>query len=107
MTQDVGVEKSRLSTELKVACEIWHYNTLGEPVWLGKLVDSLSWCMDKHAISQSLDILFDWVIIYGEYGATENGRAGRLFFVDTHDGGDYRIRDLYEQYWKNERVEKK
>ena len=59
--------------------------------------------MDKNTVSESLDTLTDWLIIAGEYGATENGHAGRLFFIDTHDGGDFTIRDLYEKYWKGER----
>jgi len=94
---------SKLSDDLKVACEIWHYNVLKQPIWFSKLVESLSWCMDKQTVSHSIDTLCDWMIIYGEYGPTEKGRAGRLWFIDTHDDGDFRIRDLYEQYWKHER----
>jgi hypothetical protein len=92
-----------LSDDLKVACEIWHYQAKGERVWFTKLVDSLAWCMDKNTVSHSMDTLCDWMIMYGEYGATEKGRAGRLFFIDTHDDGDFRICDLYEKYWKDER----
>jgi hypothetical protein len=92
-----------LSSELKVACEIWHYNTLNEPIWFTKLINNLAPHMDKHAVSHALDTLTDWMIIYGEYGPTEKGRAGRVWYVDTHDGGDFRIRDLYEQYWRVER----
>ena len=72
-------------------------------MWYTKLIESLAWCMEEKTVSHSLDTLFDWLIIFGEYGATEKGRAGRLFFVDTHDNGDFRIRDLYEKYWKDER----
>ena len=43
-----------LSSELKVSCEIWHYQSLGEHVWFVKLVDSLAWCMDKNTVSESL-----------------------------------------------------
>lgn len=94
---------STLSPELKVACEIWHYNQLNEPIWFTKLVLSLEKHMDKKAVSHALDTLCDWMIIYGEYGETENGRASYLWYVDTHDGGDFRIRDLYEKCWKVER----
>lgn len=59
--------------------------------------------MSKNTVSESLDTLSDWIIIYGEYGSTENGRAGYLYFIDTKDGGDFKIRDLYEKYWKGER----
>jgi hypothetical protein len=92
-----------LSSELKVACEIWHYNQLNEPIHFTKLVESMAKYMDKQTVSHALDTLCDWMIIYGEYGPTEKGRAGRVWYVDTHDGGDYRIRDLYEKYWKVER----
>lgn len=93
----------KLSTELKVACEIWHYNQLKEPIWLTKLVESLSWCMSKIEVYRALDTLSDWLIIYNEPGVTYKGHAGYCWYVDTHDGGDFRIRDLYEKYWKGER----
>ena len=92
-----------LSKELKVACEIWHYNSLNEPVWTTKLVQSLEWCMTKIEVIQSLTTLEDWLIIAGEYAPTTKGRAGYVYYVDIKDGGDYRIRDLYEKYWKFER----
>ena len=94
-----------LDSYLKVACEIWHYNQLNEPIHFTKLVDSLKLHMDKPIVSHALDTLEDWMIIYGEYGPTEKGRAGRLWYVDTHDGGDFRIRDLYEKHWKVERCQ--
>jgi hypothetical protein len=96
----------KLSNDLKVACEIWHYNQKKEPIWFSKLVESLGWCMDKYEVSHAMNTLEDWLIIFGEYGATSEGRAGRVWYVDTHDGGDYRIRNLYEKYWKNERKDK-
>jgi hypothetical protein len=99
----VVIMVDHLSDDLKVACEIWHYHTIGERVWFTKLVSSLAWCMDKKTVSDSMDTLCDWGIMYGEYGETEKGRAGRLFLIDTHDDGDFRIRDLYEKYWKQER----
>ena len=102
--QSDQIQKSKLSYELKVACEIWHYNALNEPIWFSKLSESLEWCMDKRSMSRAIDTLTDWMIVYGEYGCTENGRAGYCLFIDTHDGGDFRIRDLYEQYWKDERA---
>lgn len=100
---EISKQTSRLSTELKVACEIWHYNQLKEPIWFTKLVESLSCCMSKIEVSRSLDVLQDWLIIAGEYAETEKGHAGYCWYVDTHDGGDFRIRDLYEKYWKGER----
>jgi hypothetical protein len=93
-----------LDSYLKVACEIWHYNQINEPIHFTKLISSLEKHMDKQTVSHALDTLEDWMIIYGEYGPTEKGRTGRVWFVDTHDGGDSRIRDLYEQIWKEERL---
>jgi hypothetical protein len=97
---------SMLSPELKVACEIWHYNVLDEPIWFGKLVTSMVKHVDKIIVSHALDTLEDWVIIYGEHGETEKGHAGRIWYVDTHDEGDFWTRDLYEKYWKVERDNK-
>ena len=95
--------KPMLSKELKVACEIWHYNTLKKPIWFTRLVESLAWCMTKNEVSASLDTLTDWLVIYGEYGATDKGRAGYNYHIDTKDDGDFRVRDLYERYWKDVR----
>lgn len=97
---------SELSTDLKVACEIWHFQAIGERIWYSKLIESLSWCMNKNDISHSILTLCDWGIVFGEYGATEKGRAGRLWFIDTHDDGDFRIRDLYDKHWKEQRKTK-
>jgi hypothetical protein len=41
-----------LSSELKVACEIYHFNKAGEPVHFGKLVDRLKGVMSKQKISE-------------------------------------------------------
>jgi predicted transcriptional regulator len=83
-----------------VACEIYYYNQLKEPIWFTKLVKSLERHMDKTAVSCALDTLTDWMIIYGEYGETENGRAGYLWFVDNDA-----IKELYEKYWRDARCQ--
>ena len=90
-----------LSPDLKVACEIWHYQSIGERVWFTKLVESLSWCMDKDTISNSLDTLTDWCVVYGGYGETHDGRSGWLLFIDTQN--NHIIKELYETCWKHER----
>jgi predicted transcriptional regulator len=93
-----------LSSELIVACEIYYYNILKEPIWFSKLVDSLKCHMDKSTVSRALDTLTDWLIIYAKYGETENGRAGCLWFVYTDNGNDI-IHDLYEKYWRDARCQ--
>lgn len=89
---------SQLSSELKVACQIYQFNLQKEPVWFGKLVDSLKDVMPKNMVSAAVDTLTDWMIVEGHYGATEKGRAGYLFQVS--DSHCHRIRALYEEHWK-------
>jgi predicted transcriptional regulator len=96
------VKKSDLlSADFKVAAEIYEYNYVKkEKVWFNKLVKSLGakGGPSKATIAKSLNALFDWGIIKGEYGETEKGNAGRLLFVTNENKG--LIRDIYEKYWK-------
>ena len=90
-----------VSSELFVAMMIYHITEIKkEPVWFSKLVDSLQDYMTKNIVSESLDTLTDWIIIDGEYGPTDKGRAGYLYHIDTKDDGDFRIKELYDKYWK-------
>ena len=59
-----------------------------------QLVESLKDKMGKFAVSNALDTLTDWGIIDGEYGETENGRAGYLYRIDMERHGDH-IKALY------------
>jgi|WetSurMetagenome_2_1015567.scaffolds.fasta_scaffold47849_9 hypothetical protein len=89
-----------VSSELFVAMMIHHIvDVKKERVWFGKLVESLQDYMTKNTVNESLDTLTDWLIIDGEYGATEKGRAGYLYYIDTKDGGDFRIKELHDKYW--------
>ena len=89
-----------VSSELFVAMMIYHVTDIKkERVWFSKLVELVKDYMDKITVSHSINTLCDWMIIYGEYGETEKGRAGRLWFIETHDGGDYTIKELYDKYW--------
>jgi hypothetical protein len=91
-----------VSSELFVAMMIHHITEVKkEPVWFSKLVDELQDYMDKNIVSGALDTLTDWIIIDGEYGPTDKGRAGYLYFIDTKDGGDFRVKQLYDTYWKH------
>lgn len=89
-----------VSSELFVAMMIYHVTDIRkERVWFSKLVDECKDYVSKNTVSEALDTLMDWIIIAGEYGATEKGRAGYLYYIDTHDGGDDRIKQLYDKYW--------
>jgi hypothetical protein len=89
-----------VSSELFVAMMIYHVTEVKkERIWFTKLIDLLQDYMDKKVVSHAMDTLDDWMIIYGEYGATEKGHAGRLYYIDIHDGGDDMIKELYDKYW--------
>jgi|WetSurMetagenome_2_1015567.scaffolds.fasta_scaffold27392_2 hypothetical protein len=89
-----------VSSELFVAMMIYHTtDVIKERVWFSRLVDLLKEYMDKNRVSEALDTLTDWLIIDGEYGATGDGRAGYILYIDTHDGGDDRIKQLHDKYW--------
>jgi len=92
--------KNPLSNEFKVACEIYKAEANGESIWYTRLVERLKGEVSKNTISDAIDTLFDWGIIRGEYGPTEKGKAGRLFEISNEH--KHRIKDLYENYWKDE-----
>lgn len=73
--------KRKLSNDLLVAIQIYK----SQPSWFSKLVDEFKGILSESEISHCLDTLFDWGIIYGEYGETTPGRAGRLLKL-TEDG---------------------
>jgi predicted transcriptional regulator len=91
--------KNPLSSEFKVACEIYKAELNGERVWFTKLAERLSGKLSKNTISNAIDTLFDWGIIRAEYGPTDTGRAGRLFEISNEH--KHRIKDLYDHYWKD------
>jgi len=89
-----------VSSELFVAMMIYHVTEIKkERVWTGKLVDALQEYMTKIAVHRALCTLTDWLIIMGEYAETEKSHGGYVYYIETHDGGDYRIKDLYDKYW--------
>jgi hypothetical protein len=87
-----------VSSELFVAMMIYHLTMVcKEKVWYTKLVASLNEYMPKQRVSEAIDTLTDWLIITGEYGETENRRAGWLISITIHDCN--KIKQLYDQYW--------
>jgi len=89
-----------VSYDLFVAMAIYHLTEVNkEPAHFGRIVEFVQDYVSKEDVSHAMDTLDDWMIIYGEYGPIGNGRAGRLHFIDTHDGGDFRIKELHDKYW--------
>lgn len=87
---------------LFVAMAIYHLTEVNkEPAHLSRIIEFVQNYVTKEDVWHAMDTLDDWMIIYGEYGSTGNGRAGRLHFIETHDGGDFRIKALHDKYWNN------
>lgn len=86
-----------LSKEFIVASEIRHANRNNERIWFSKLVDILKPIMSKVTVAKSIDTLFDWNIVKGEYGETTSGHAGRLLKI-TNESKD-KMNAVYEEYW--------
>jgi len=94
-----------LSTDLVVACKIYEYQRNGEKVEFGKLVNGLEGFMSKSTIINNLNTLSDWGIIKTEFGETEAGRAGRLYYISGE--AEMMIKETYEKYWDRVMSEKR
>lgn len=90
--------KNVLSSDLIVACEIYHINMKGEKAWFNKLVDLLQGNVSRATISKAIEALNDWGIIFCEYGETTPGRAAKIFTIDKSMYST--IVRLYDQFWK-------
>ena len=86
-----------LSREFIVASEIQHANINNEKIWFSKLVDILKPIMSKVTVAKSIDTLFDWNIVKGEYGETTPGHAGRLLKITNESKN--KMNSIYEEYW--------
>ena len=87
-----------LSLDLVVACKIYeHQTTEGAGVEFMKLVRSLDGIVSKSSILNAVNTLSDWGIVKTEFGETEAGRAGRLYYVSGE--AESMIRATYEQFW--------
>ncbi len=92
-----------LSKELKVAAEIYRCNYVTkEKIWFNKLVKLMNEKvnMSKSTVVKALNVLFDWGIVRGEYGETEERRAGRLLTITSEHKET--IKKVYENYWEDE-----
>ncbi len=92
--------KNPLSTEFKVACEIYKFESQGTPVSFSKLVVGLDGKLSMAVIKTAIDTLFDWGVIRAEFGFDDLKRKVRLLQISNEHKN--RIKDLYENYWKTE-----
>lgn len=91
-----------LSKEMIVAAEIYHKQIQRRDTNFTELVETLKPVMKKKDVAQSLDMLMDWFIVRGEYGAIKkgNGCAYLYLLTDVHMSD---IKEVYETYWKSNR----
>ena len=66
---------------LQVLMRIQELNSEDSPAWFTRLCKDLP-TLKKQDVLHAINTLTDWVFIYGEYGETEKGRAGRIYFID-------------------------
>ena len=84
-----------LSKELRVAAEIYRYNeVLKKPIWFTKLCEVLKGEMTKGDVAHSINGLFDWLIVKGEYGETKPDWAGRVYFITSESKNN--MKGIYE-----------
>lgn len=86
-----------LSSDLVVACKIYEYQLESDRVEFTKLVEGLRGLVAKSTILNALDTLSDWGIVKTEFGETEAGRAGRLYYISGE--AETMIKETYEKFW--------
>lgn len=101
MSERTRSKADLLSREMKVAAEIYRFNSEGEKIWFTKLAESLRGVMAASTIQKALNALIDWGIVRVQYGETDTGRAGRLLMIAGE--AEETISLVYKQYWKERR----
>lgn len=86
-----------LSSDLVVACKIYECQLESDRVEFTKLVEGLRGLVAKSTILNALDTLSDWGIVKTEFGETEAGRAGRLYYISGE--AETMIKETYEKFW--------
>lgn len=74
--------RTYLSDDLIVACEIYRAELNEEPIWFSKIAEILKGKMTKAAVSKSLNILTDYGIICGAYGAAADDCYGYIYEIN-------------------------
>lgn len=91
--------KNMLSNEFKVGVIIYYLTeVLGEKAWSTKLETILSRYMSSSTLLRMLRFLESWRVIKAQYGETETGRAGKLYYISNEDKEV--MKKLYENYWQ-------
>jgi len=80
-----------------VACAIHECELKGEKVWFTKLTEILENQDSPATILKALRVLFDWGIVKGKYGETENGRPARLLYI-AGEAQDL-IKEIYNKWY--------
>lgn len=88
-----------------VACKIHEYQREGKKVDFRKLVEGLKGLVSRSAILNGLNTLSDWGIVRAEFGETEAGRAGRLYYISGE--AEAMIKETYDKFWDRVMEEKK
>jgi len=93
----VDVEAMKgVSDEFKLAVQIYKFNMTKQPAYLDRLADFFKGSMDDGKVLRLLHFLGDFGIVESAYGGIGDGRAGKLFYVDS--GEVWEIRKVYETY---------
>ena len=92
-------KRNALSNEFKVAVAIFEITEkLKEKAWSTKLQVALKDYMGGSTVLRMLTFLESWRIVKTQYGETETGRPGKLYYLSNEDHDT--IEMLYERYWK-------
>lgn len=95
----VRSKRELLSPEFKVAVAIYEMTEVAhEKAWSNKLQRVLDSYMSSSTVSRMLRFLESWHIIKAQYGETETGHPGKLYYISNEDQDA--IKSLYERYWK-------
>jgi hypothetical protein len=81
---------------LIVAAYIYNQEQHGVNSWFSKIVNDSPY-LTADQVSLAIDECFDWMILYGEYGETVPGKAGRLFFI--YEDAKPMIKDIWDKLY--------
>ena len=86
-----------LSLDLVVACQIYELQENGTRAEYAKLTEKLKGLVGESTIPSLLRSLADWGIITTEFGKTEQGRAGRFYFISGE--ASEMMKETYDLFW--------
>lgn len=99
INQDMTIQVSPLSKELKVACEIYWCNKHNMKCTFQRLITTFKrYNISKNQVSSALDTLFDWGILHASW---DEELKSRLHTISKETKPT--IKEMYKKYWKKER----